>query len=72
MVSVAQMTRPQVRAVSTHSSPVWPASRWPMAKAKGRATPMRPVMSMGGWKNMPGWVSSGLMPWPSGGVTASS
>ena len=42
-----------------------------MAKAKGRLTITRPVISMGGWANMPGWISNGLMPWPSEGTTSS-
>ncbi len=33
--------------------------------------PTSPDISAGGWKNMPKWVSRGLMPWPSMGVKAS-
>ena len=31
---------------------------------------MSPAIIMGGWMNMPGWVSRGLMPSPSAGVRA--
>ena len=33
--------------------------------------PIRPLINAGGWKNMPKWVSSGLIPSPSGGTIAS-
>ena len=32
----------------------------------GMLMPTSPAISAGGWKNMPKWVSSGLMPCPSG------
>ena len=32
----------------------------------GMLIPTRPAIRAGGWKNIPKWVSSGLMPCPSG------
>jgi len=43
----------------------------PIENAKGMAVATSPAINAGGWKNMPKWVSSGLIPWPSGGITAS-
>ena len=65
-----QETRAHVLPVSTHSSPVLPASKEPMAKAKGMETVTSPVINMGGWTNMPGWVRRGFIPRPSGTATA--
>ncbi len=41
----------------------------PIEKANGMAVATRPAINAGGWMNMPRWVSSGLIPWPSGGIT---
>ena len=42
-----------------------------MAKAKGMLTQINPAINMGGCMNIPKWVSSGLMPSPSGGMKGS-
>ena len=62
---------PQTRPGSTHSSPVLRASREPRAKEKGMVMPTRPAIRAGGWKNIPKWVSKGLMPSPSAGTKGS-
>ena len=45
-----------------------PARRAPRAKEKGRVTPISPAIITGGWMNIPGWMSSGLIPSPSAGT----
>ena len=39
-----------------------------MAMLNGMATEMRPIICMGGWMNMPKWMSSGFIPCPSSGA----
>ena len=62
---------PHIRPASTHSSPVFPASKDPMAKAKGMLAQINPAINMGGCMNIPKWVSSGFIPSPSGGTKGS-
>ena len=42
-----------------------------MANAKGTVMPISPAINAGGWKNMPKWVSKGLIPSPSSGTKGS-
>ena len=62
---------PHVRPASTQSSSMRPETRPAMANENGTAMAMSPVMMRGGWMNMPGCVSRGLMPMPSTGGAAS-
>ena len=62
---------PQTRPGSTHSSPVFRASSDPTANDIGMVMPTSPAIRAGGWKNIPKWVSSGLMPSPSAGTKGS-
>ena len=41
-----------------------------MPMANGMATEIRPIICMGGWMNIPKWISRGFIPCPSGGARA--